>query len=318
MRTVIFSMHLLLAYKVAAGPIHQLELPTAVANLSISEVGYDTNPPPPGGPDDFSILVGRPNAALNRDSSLVYVAKVLMDEAIRDFHGSFEDATTVFRDGVYPQLTVRATALESGQNLPRRYFFWGMAQIIRFMVDRDQFFERDFLLVWRDARVGRIRWTLVNTPNTLMNGHNATTLAQPAINQTTATTSSAEGENALTWKYSPYGELMTITDIAMGTIASLVQAAQLPDQNFESFVGYWPQSHYLATQSWGSVTRPSQLNKYFLLRSMFASLMYAHVSRNFHELHVEVGFDYQQVIAKGGYTRLGAPAAGNRLNISVS
>ena len=315
---MMFLMHILLAYTVAAGPILETGLPTAAKNPSINEVAYDTNPPPPGGPDDFSIMVGRQNAALNRESSLVYVAKVLMDEAIKDFHGSFEDARTVFRDGIYPHLAVTAAVIESGQSLPRRFFLWGMARIIRFMVDRGQFFQRDFLLVWRGATVGRLTWMLVDIPDDSTNGYNTKTLIQPASDHTNATASSAGGENALTWKYSPYGELMTITDIAMGTIASLIQAAQLPDQNYDSFVGYWPQSHYQATQSWGSVARPSQLSRYFLVRSMFASLMYAHVSRNFHELWVEVGFDYQQVFAKGGYTRMGAPAAVNRMNISIS
>ncbi|CAF9928537.1 MAG: hypothetical protein HETSPECPRED_006875 [Heterodermia speciosa] len=318
MRPVKNFVQILLAYKVAAGPILQIGLPTAARNLSLNGVSYDTNPPPPGGPDDFKIMVGRPTAALNRESSLMYVAKVLMDESLQDFHGSFEDATRVFRDGIYPNLAVKATILESGHSRPRRYFFWGMARIISFMVDRGQFFERDFLLVWRDAHVGRITWTLVDIPRELMIGHDARTLAQTATNQTKATSDSASGENALTWRYSPYGELMTITDIAMGTIASLIQAAQLPGQNFESFVGYWPQSNYQATQSWGSEARPSQLSKYVLVRSMFASLTYAHVSRNFHELFVEVGFDYQQVFAKGGYTRPGAPVAGNRLNVTIS
>ena len=315
---MIFLVHILLAYTAAAGPILEIGPGAAVTNLGINEVAYDTNPPPPGGPDDFSIMVSRQNAALNREYSLVYVANVLMDEAIKDFHGSFEDARTVFRDGSYPHLAVTATVIERGQSLPRRYFLWGMARIIRFMVDRGQFFERDFLLVWRGTTVGRLTWMLVDIPDHSTNGYNATTLMQPAADQTIATASPAGGENALTWKYFPYGELMTITDIAMGTIAALIQAAQLPDQNYDSFVGYWPHSHYQAAQSWGSVARPSQLNRFFLVRSMVASLTYAHVSRNFHELWVEVGFDYQQVFAKGGHTRLGAPGAVNRLNISTS
>ena len=319
MRAAIYFIHISLAYLVAASPIDHTRLLTAVPNPSkINEVAYDTNPPPPGGPDDFRIMISGPIAALNRESSLIYVAKVLMDEAIKDFHGSFEDATTVFRDGIYPRFAVTATVMESHQRLPRRYFLWGMAQIIRFMVDNEQFFERDFLLVWRGAIVGRITWTLVDVRNDFTNGYNATTLEQTGTDQTNASASSAGDENALTWKYSPYGELMTLTEIAMGTIASLVQAAQLPDQNYDSFVGYWPKAHYRATQNWGSTARPSQLNKYFLVRSMFASLTYAHVSRNFHELFVEVGLDNQQVFAKGGYTRSAALASGNRLNVSIS
>ena len=319
MRAAILFIPISFAYLAAASPIDPIGLPTAVPTLGkVNEVAYDTNPPPPGGPDEFRIMISDPAAALNRESSIIYVAKVLMDEAIKDFHGSLEDATSVFRDGIYPHLAVTATVRESLQRLPRRYFFWGMAQIIRFMVDNEQFFERNFLLVWQGVIVGRISWMLVDIRNDFTNGSNAMTLEQTATDPTNASAISAADENALTWKYSPYGELMTLTAIAMGTIASLVQAAQLPDQNFESFVGYWPQSHYRATQSWGSTARPSQLNKYFLVRSMFASLTYAHVSRNFHELFVEVGLDYQQVFAKGGYTKSGALASGNRLNVSIS
>ena len=316
---MIILMHiLLLAYKLAADPVLQTGLPAAIPNLSINEVTYDTNPPPPGGPDDFNIMVSRPNAPLNRELSGLYVAKVLMDEIGKDFHGSFENAVTVFRDGVYPRLEVTATVIESDQRLPRRYFYWGIARIIRFMVEKAQFFERDFLLLWRGVRVGRITWKLVDIPDDLKNSHNATSLIPPATNYTNTTAGSAGDENFLSWTYSPYGQLMTITDIAMGTIASLVQAAQLPSQNFESFIGYWPRSSYLAAQSWTSLVRPSKFTKYFLVRSMYASLIYAHTSRNFHELSVEVGFDYQQAFAKGGHTKLDAPAAENRLNISIS
>lgn len=319
MRTAIYFVPILVAYLVTASPLNHTSFPTAVPNLGIvNDVAYDTNPPPPGGPDDFKIRVNQPNAVLNRESSLMYVAKVLMDEAIKDFHGSFEEATTVFRDETYPHLAVKASVLETGQRLPRRYFLWGMAHIIRFMVDREQFFERDFLLTWRDASVGRITWMLVDIPDNLMNGYNATTLAQPTTNQTNPTASSTGGENDLSWRYISYGELMTLTDIAMGTIASLIQAAQLSDQNFETFVGYWPQSHYLATQSWGSISRPPRLNKYFLVRSMFASLTYAHDSRNFHEVYAAVAIDDELVFATGGYTKSGAQVAGKGLDISIS
>ena len=317
MRAMMFFL-LILAYTVVAGPILQTGLPTAVTNLSIHEVAYDTNPPPPGGPDGFRIMVSRPSAALHREHSLLYVAKVLLDEIVRDFHGSFEHATTVFRDGVYPHLEVTATVIEAGQRLPRRYFYWGMARIMDFMVDKGQFFERDFLLVWRGAHVGRITWRLVDIPDDSMNRYNATTLAQPAMNQTNAAVSAASDENLLSWTYTPYGQLMTITDIAMGTIASLVQAAQLPNQNLETFLGYWPQSDYQAAQSWRCETRPSQFGKFILVSSMYASLIWAHVSRNFQELSIEVGYDYQQVFAKGGHIKVGAPAAGNRPHISTS
>lgn len=164
----------------------------------INTTAYNVDPPPPGGLEGFGIRIGRPNHPLYREACFEFIVHVLVGESYKGFDGSLEKPTTVFRDGSYPHLEITIAAIQPGQLLPRRFFYWGMAKIIEFMVEREAFFERHFLLTWQGVEVGSMTWKLVHIPDQLMIGCNATTLKLATTAQTDMAISSG-GENFVSW-----------------------------------------------------------------------------------------------------------------------
>ena len=302
--SIIFLLYYLVAYMVSASPTILKGLYPTTQNVSaIPTVTLHVDlPPPPDGPSDFDIGIGHPYTALHREDFYMFAIKVLMQNALEDFHGLLDEPRKVFRDPKYPHLAIAAAGLQPGQRLPRRYLLWGIARSMDFMVAGEEFFERTFSLRSGGVNVGELTWMNPDLDHSPASNKTSTALLKTQSMNSSMSTGGVE--NQLTWKYRPFGHLLPVADVMMGTVASLIQAAQLPDENVTTFIGYWPRRNYKAWQSWHSMDWPSPFTKAMLVTSIRAAAVYAHVHANFHELLIEVGFDYQRVIASGGYSKL--------------
>lgn len=243
----------------------------------------------------------------------MFALNLIGQQAHQNFNGSLEAPRTTFRDSEFPDMELIATSFESERPLPRRFFLWGMAEIMGFMEVKEEFSAHLFLLVWKEKRVGLIRWVHVGTSDDLIRSFNTATFPLMEDRQLTRKTM-ALGDDRLSWAYEFHGVLLTMTDVFMSTFAALIQAAELGNHTVDSFVAYWPPTDrwpfkgYPVEHHWVTRVRPSAFTKDILIKSILAATKFAHHETNYHELEVGVTYKHE-LIAWGGYNKTTIPGS---------
>ena len=260
---------------------------------------------PPAGPADFKIDSGIMQIPIPKEESLMFACSVLGQLSVEDFNGRVRYRRLTLFDPKHPSFELVVTS-ESPTPLLRKYVMWGIASIMEHMVE-NEFSANTFELMWEGAKIGDIDWNLLDTDNGghLNGSSKAETWTLPLSNFTRSSAISA-GVNAPYWGYNYYGYLLDSKDVFMATIASLVQAAQLPSHNVDSFLGYWP-GKYNARQYWKAEAQPSALSKTYLLYSILGSVVFAYKDTNYHEMVMNFSLD-GVLVARGGHSIINPPA----------
>ncbi len=258
---------------------------------------------PPWGPNDFSIRVaGQGPNPLAQRACYVSAVSMLAAQAAQDFHGRLSSPRVTFSHAQYPDLAIIVASAHAFDCVPRRYVLWGMARLMNYLVLGNDFRDSFFVLRWQGSMVGNIymgpppqRPTLSKTADTAL-----TAMESSVISQANDTSATPVGVDALSFHFQFYGRSLTMSDIFMGAIGTLIEAAQpASDEKLQSFTGSF--QPYLVVYDWSSTPAgPSSFTYSMLITSIVASVMCALEQLDFHELRVLVKIGTRE-IGKGEY-----------------
>ncbi|KAL8782266.1 MAG: hypothetical protein Q9213_005540 [Squamulea squamosa] len=225
-------------------------------------------PPPPAGPSEFAIQVSHSTTRFLWNKLLISTVHLAGQLALGDWTDPMSQARSTYRDPSYPQLVI-AIASAGSTPLQRRFVLWGLARFTDHMVRHNQFVACQAQLFWRGSPIGSIRFIHLGGPRarSIDGSENVNETAEMVAR-------SDENNNELSWDYTFYDRKLEPIDIYMGSIAALVQVAERPKDNIDSFVGSWPQGYFRCIQWWLSEPRgqPSVFSKADLVKSMIEAV----------------------------------------------
>lgn len=282
----------LLASFVSTSPTPVDALSLRAPNISATDL--------PWGPNDFSIIIaGQGPNPLARKACYVSAVSMLAAQAAQDFHGRLRSPRVAFTQAQYPDLIILVAGADRSHCIPRRYLLWGMARLMNHLVPGNDFRDFFFVLKFQGSLVGNIY--IGPPPQRVGTGNEALIALEPSIidqaNDTTATLISVD---ALSFHFQFYGRSLTMSDVFMGAIGALIEAAQpASDEKLRSFIGFF--QPYMAVYHWfSSPAGPSSFTYSMLIRLIEASAMFALEQMDFHQLRVLVTNGTREV-GGGGY-----------------
>ncbi|KAL8799577.1 MAG: hypothetical protein Q9182_005788 [Xanthomendoza sp. 2 TL-2023] len=231
--------------------------------------------------------------------------------AVSDWTTRLDHFRSPFAFPEYPGLSIIVIA--KYQPLERRVVLWGLASLMNHMVRRDQFVASHSRLNLRGLEIGAIEINFQATAQDQFDDLSSSTFSRFPINEGTNTTAAATpfgADDFVDWEFEFHGTTLHPTDMFLGTIGSIVQAAEYqPGENFRYFLGHWQQrfvANYRCFQIWMSISNPSILSKKWLLQSMVQSVHYAMQMRDYRELKV-LAKTNGQPLWQGGFARTFGP-----------
>ncbi|KAL8681129.1 MAG: hypothetical protein Q9186_002722 [Xanthomendoza sp. 1 TL-2023] len=301
-------------------------------------VGLTASSPPDGGPD-FSISVSpqSPLIPIQDHYRLLYCVCIMMAAlALPDWTTPVEHLPLAIDFPRYPGLSVVFIGTEPfAQRLEHRVVLWGLASFMNYMVRRDQFVASRARLMLRGVEIGWIDISLDSmVQENGFDDRSVFNLSRFSIdededdNDTNSTTAAAAATPSSTtnndfpaFEFEFHGTVLDPLDILMGTIGSIVQAAEhAPSKIFAVFIGHWQQrfvANYRCFQIWMSISNPSSMSKKWLLQSMMQSVHRAMQQRDFRELKVLAQI-HGIALWQGGYARTFGPELLRANNITDS
>ena len=308
------SLCLGLSSAVFASPTPAGGLSLPIQNMAttspIAVNGSLSLPNPPWGPDEFSVTRLSLRGPMDPVACYTGVIELLAFLGLRDFEARLPSAVQSYRS---PDILISVMGTGSGSRLPQKYVLWGLARIMN-MLALDTFNGGIWGLHVHGAHVGRL--VFISEPSPLSISASFTAgLDETVSNQTTEVLQSTViySRNDIEWTHEFYGDLMTPTNVFMGTIGSIIQAAELPNQNVANFFGSFP--GYRCFHAYVSHANPSRLSKQTLLRTMMNLTSEARQRSDFHEQKTRIS-DSRGEIASGGYFDPPVPLVDS--NISTS
>ena len=301
------TLHLLLStifvwvFSVAAWPavlrVPDINATSAIpSNDSLLYSSNSAGPWNPQGPAGFEITVLHGYQRLSREVCYMSVVHLLAMQVIEDFEGRLPVETMVYSED--RDLTIVVSTLGVNEPMLRRFLLWGMAKIMHTMTAQNNFIDAWYELKWQGKVVGDVLFNKKPPrPNSQTFNPNDTSLSTDPYN--------------LSFEYRIMrDQLLADKDVFMATIGALVQLAQNPEQNFDSFAGGFPtvpilQPVYNVRISWTNTRprRPLSLTKRIIVDSMVAAVTYGARFGDFHALRVTVKNNGREV-AQGGYHSL--------------
>jgi len=176
-----------------------------------------------------------------------------------------------------------------------------MARLMNHLVSGNDFRDSFFVLRFQGSLVGNIYIGPPAQEPALKTLGNAPIALKPSVidqaNNTTATSVSAD---ALSFHFQFYGRSLTMSDVFMGAIGALIEAAQPASyEKLRSFMGFF--QPYMAVYRWySSPAGPSSFTYSMLIKAIEASAMFALEQMDFHQLRVLVTNGTRE-IGGGGY-----------------
>ena len=237
--------------------------------------------------------------------------QMLEDITPGDFDSRMPQATT--RHNGPNNLAITVVSLNPAQPIFRRYVMWAISRILNTMEHEPLvgYHAGLFEPRWLGRGEGNIEIRYLANPS---DGSMKVPTTSKRVNATATV-----GDMDIAWIYSPSegGALMTMRDIAMGTVGALIHAAsQPPDQGIAQFL-----ADFLSEASmlcyYRAAFLPSLLSKSILVQTLAAAARWALDDGDYHELKVTV-LSGSHIIAQGGYRILvaGLSALGNGTTFS--
>ena len=296
------SKHLILFYAcvlislVATVPLN-LDVPKNVTN--------GDEYPIPWGPDTFSCRTeSETRLPIEREAAFMSSIYFLAEQALENFDGQMPSHRIVFRDPRYPRLSIAASSPSSAERLQRKYVLWAMARILNQMARDNQFFGSRYTMRFRGRYVGSVFFIAGNT-NQLSAGYKdalqiGPQLHHPTLQPTSNTTavSAIADSGDLEYEFDYKEDLLSMQDVCMGAVGSLIQLAQRTESVFEAFFGTF--LGYNSIHLWSCWVTPWILTKRLIIVSMLKTVEYSLQRNDWHECYVLVSKDGEAIL-KGGY-----------------
>jgi len=227
----------------------------------------------------------------------VSAVSILTAQAAQDFHGRLRSPQVAFTQAQYPDLIILVAGADRSDCIPRRYLLWGMARLMNHLVSGDDFRDSFFVLRFQGSLVGNI---YIGPPPQQAADTAPIALEPSIIDQANDTTATSISVDTLSFHFQFYGRSLTMSDVFMGAIGALIEAAQpASDEKLRSFIGFF--QPYMAVYHWfGSPAGPSSVTYSMLIRLIEASAMFALEQMDFHQLRVLVTNGTREV-GGGGY-----------------
>ena len=273
----------------------------------------------PWGPDEFSSVISIPSeVSMDSMNCYMFAIDLLSKLVAQDFNGNMPETMNSFTNAQYPGIFAGASARDGDRPLPRRYVLWALARTMNYVVTNG-FRGGVFQIVFRGQDVGKLVLTgpirsadqtlssaiVADFGNSFMNSTDQTSITQSPspIQQMQNMTTATVGDEQLAWthEFIENGDLMEPKDVFMGAIGSLVEVAQVSQDQIFIFVGGFPQ--YKAIYNFkASTDSPIRLDHHILAQTIFNLAAEARRRMDFHEQKTTVKTS-GRLVASGGYIR---------------
>ena len=269
----------------------------------------------PWGPDEFKCgrtLHGDP---VPQAATFMTALRAIAEEASEDFTGLLKQQHMTFS---YPPLhapVAIGVSSDTDQPLPRRFLLWGTARVLNHMSVLDAFRASVYQLSWRGKVVGSIvvaaggNGHLVagagDAPTSMSNA----TRPSPELVASSPASSILDTANSVNFDFESYGRQLTMIEIFMATIGSMIQLAQ---HSGTASLEYWRGNFpgYRVYHIWEAQRLPSLMSKRLLIVSMESAVTYASEHINWHELRVVLNSEGGEIVRGGWMYGLSNPMAG--------
>ena len=260
-------------------------------NESIENVHYGnlTHKYSPAGPPDFHTTIKHGTVSLDPEVCLHLALGAVSAQVLdADWNSRLAEYITVWN--AVQGLCIIAHSM-GPRPMEQRFALWAIVRIMDQMVRGNHYVASEADLRWRGSRIGVV--SIIPTPLT----ENHKVIRLPVLEDA----ATRLGSHGLSWEEIEYfGAKNSISDVFMGTLSSMVRAAERPNGNVDSFVGEWTDSPYSVFQVWWTTERPSHLTKNILIASMVEIINYASRKKDYRCLKCIVR-KHGQYIGEGGY-----------------
>ncbi|CAF9921556.1 MAG: hypothetical protein HETSPECPRED_004582 [Heterodermia speciosa] len=211
--------------------------------------------------------------------------------------GRLPQEIIIYNHPHYRDLTIVVTGKRLGERLLLEYFLWGMALIMDHMVRHKAFFDASYDLRWERNVVGVIQFLHGGSHRQLSAGNSSRFHVQDS--------DAADGDDGGRIKYEyTFGrdeEVMTSGDIAMASIAALLELASRPaSQRWDTLAARFPRcSSYVLWRN-RQVGSAAGLSREVLTDAVYAAAGFGLESGDYHPLSVVARWEGREV-ARGGY-----------------
>ena len=282
-------LNLLLSTTLAADGLDHREY--REVNESKRSIHFDnlTHDYSPTGPADFITTIHQGTTALDPEACLQLALGAVSAQVLEvDWQSRLPEFVTVWKAAQGPCFVAQSIG---PQPMEQRFALWAIVRIMDRMVQENHYIASRADLSWRGSRIG----VLSIVPKPSMGNHKAIHL--PVLENA----ATRLGSHGLSWEDIEYfGAKNSISEVFMGTLSSVIKAAERPDGNINSFVGEWRESPYSIFQIWWTTKRPTQLSKKILIASMVETMNYATQRKDYRCLKCVVR-KHGQYIGEGGY-----------------
>ena len=272
-------------------PLNLTSLDPLTSNTTLGVIG-------PTGPSAFTCVVMRvTRIAVEPKDLFVTVIRLLEEITPRVSYSPMPEAQTIFSGP--NNLVIFVASINPNSPVTNSIVMWALSRILLTMnADaRVGYNVGTFEMRWRGVTVGtlEVEYNQRNDNSTMMTSGSMTSLS--ATNATATL-----GDDLLLWTFSAsqLSPMMTMWDVALGTVGALISAAyRPPGSKFEFFIGdFLPDSRAVSVYRASRI--PTQLSKSILIRTLAAAALWAINDGDFHNLDVSVMLNAEP-IAFGGY-----------------
>ena len=243
----------------------------------------------PAGPADFITIVHQGTTSLDPEACLQLALGAVSAQVLQaDWNSRLPKFITIWEAAQGPHFVAQSIG---PQPMEQRFALWAIVRILDQMVRRNHYVASKADLIWRGSRIGVV--SIV--PHPPMEKDKVIRLPVLEDSETRL------GNHGLSWEdFEHFGAKNSVSEVFMGTLASVIRAAERSDGMVNSFIGEWDGSPYSVFQMWWTNKRPSQLTKKILIASMVETINYAIRSKDYRSL-ICVIKKRGEYVGEGGY-----------------
>lgn len=299
MSLVLLSVLLALSVSASPTPLGNLQSRAQAPSLPIhilTQGNLSAYPSEPWGPPEFSVDFASMHVPINKEAFFMIAISMVRELAVLDWNSRLPQGRVEFTLHRYPDLAISVKSLQIGNPLQRKYVLWGMARAMNQMIQARHLLSSIFQLKWRGQVLGSI--FVIQKRAQVDADYTVTNMTETAKEPKDVPAVSV-GAGVVSWDFEYTRKELIMNDVVMGAIGAMVQAAELPNQNLNEFVGSFPQynAFYLFTVSYS--VEPSAFNKTILIRSIKATVEHMIlIEHAYREVRVGVKLN-NQIIARG-------------------
>ena len=243
----------------------------------------------PAGPADFVTNIHHSTTSFDPEACLQLALGAVSAQVLEaDWNSRLPEFITIWETAQGPRFVAQSIG---PQPMEQRFALWAIVRIMDQMVRRNHYVSSRADLTWRGSRIGVL--SIVPNPST----ENYKVIRLPIL----ANAATRLGSHGLSWEDIEYfGAKNSVSEVFMGTLSSVIKAAERPNGNVISFTGQWTESPYSIFQIWWTTERPSHLTKRILIASMVETINFATRRKDYRCLKCVVK-RHGQYIGEGGY-----------------